>query len=749
MSLFGGDTTTESEHDAQDDDSDFAITPIKRSTTVPNHGYDLRSSTSLANQPSTDDEVTSADDSSSHGSLQDQDQDTSSRARYPGQDQKWLQYTTDERLISKSLDESRNQNLALHLYIAQRLKSRARDATRRDDQGDSTKASASWAPQTSWTAWPLEPDIVPRPRNTHYDGDNLDFLPHAPLQGALEAIVLRQASKQWTFRPSAELNHAKSAHLSSPPVTESTIQRENFHDGTTTDAETDHQSEAMPTDNPSSSRPVFSADDDRSRQIMRPTIKHIISRLDALLTACHQNRAGHYALHHSRDDPASRGSSRSRSRSRSIRRFHAARQVHRARSGSDSDVPRGRKRVRRSPTTSPTAQENTASPDSDTSRTSQTRKNPRKESLFKPRDWSSVLGIAAMTGWDADVIKRTAARCTALFDEQMDFRNMDEAPSLRNVPVGWKRSLAMQEMATSTSDSSLPTAIRSSPSIPPTSVSASRDRSTSLTDRDTSTRRPQSPSTGTTQEFFLCQFCPSKCTRRRDLARHVHSIHGLSTEQAFETVSSQTALLFPSRVRNPRNWKAPDILLCPHPSCHRSSGTKFTMPRRLVDHIRRIHRYDPRKEDVPAALKARDAGDEPGNGSTGNDSIGGKMDGIDRTVEEMAETEAESTGAEMTEADLTEAESTMIEASDRYREFELDDVLAEDDFLVGGVRNDGFLQPIPGKSGKRGRDRIKPGARSSRSRSRAQSQKRNVSQSRSRSRKARTAYDNNETELSA
>lgn len=43
-----------------------------------------------------------------------------------------------------------------------------------------------------------------------------------------------------------------------------------------------------------------------------------------------------------------------------------------------------------------------------------------------PRDWSEVLGIAAMVGWDQDVLDRAARRCAATFGESMTMRIMPE-----------------------------------------------------------------------------------------------------------------------------------------------------------------------------------------------------------------------------------------------------------------------------------------------------------------------------------
>ncbi|KAL8635232.1 MAG: hypothetical protein Q9228_007255, partial [Teloschistes exilis] len=42
------------------------------------------------------------------------------------------------------------------------------------------------------------------------------------------------------------------------------------------------------------------------------------------------------------------------------------------------------------------------------------------------RDWSDVLGVASMCGWDPAVVSRAAARCSDLFAEGMTFRTLLE-----------------------------------------------------------------------------------------------------------------------------------------------------------------------------------------------------------------------------------------------------------------------------------------------------------------------------------
>jgi hypothetical protein len=46
-------------------------------------------------------------------------------------------------------------------------------------------------------------------------------------------------------------------------------------------------------------------------------------------------------------------------------------------------------------------------------------------------DWSEVLGIASLTGWDSQAIARTAQRCATLFGEGMTFRSFDERLAMK------------------------------------------------------------------------------------------------------------------------------------------------------------------------------------------------------------------------------------------------------------------------------------------------------------------------------
>jgi hypothetical protein len=53
-------------------------------------------------------------------------------------------------------------------------------------------------------------------------------------------------------------------------------------------------------------------------------------------------------------------------------------------------------------------------------------KHPSGKNPLYPRDWSEVLGVASLTGWNPAVIDRAAKRCSALFGERTLLRTMPE-----------------------------------------------------------------------------------------------------------------------------------------------------------------------------------------------------------------------------------------------------------------------------------------------------------------------------------
>jgi hypothetical protein len=240
-------------------------------------------------------------------------------------------------------------------------------------------------------------------------------------------------------------------------------------------------------------QPIVSADDERSRTLLRPTIRHTLSRLDDLLVALHNARQTclYYGSertesqtdvetgYESSDDresgrpspsvgpnlplqPSSRkGSGRGRPR-----KVAAASDVAELPSLESADIQksRGRKRMVHIPLEGETQNEMLVriarlqkksipfssaapSPHQSSSPRKASRSNSRKGSRSASRrrgtsvqarekrstrlglrDWSEVLGAAALVGYSPEVIARAAQRCASLFGEGMVMQSLVEGP---------------------------------------------------------------------------------------------------------------------------------------------------------------------------------------------------------------------------------------------------------------------------------------------------------------------------------
>ncbi|RMZ14219.1 hypothetical protein D0862_02086 [Hortaea werneckii] len=321
--------------------------------------------------------------------------------RFEGPAGTWRHYTEQERETAASLDQQRANDLGVHLYNAHALKSRNyspmraaeiqpwKDKShwlRRNEAGE-----LPWHPDRNWTAWPLPANEVPRREEAfgvpieHLldDAETLrkdeSWVPSADLRDEIEALMLRKAKARFRSRHWAV--HEEPHVPPNPPETTSGV------DGGDDEAGSDSHSEegeaGVPTFKAETTRlpqyqqqhhysPAFLADDDQSGALLRPTPRPRLSE-----------KRGNV-------DNGSHGQD-----SENDENYEAST------SGDDEaqSVEKGRRR-----------------------RSGQSKKE------LGLRDWSEVLGVAALTGWDQTVIDRTARRCAALFGEKMVMRLMPEMP---------------------------------------------------------------------------------------------------------------------------------------------------------------------------------------------------------------------------------------------------------------------------------------------------------------------------------
>ena len=192
-------------------------------------------------------------------------------------------------------------------------------------------------------------------------------------------------------------------------------------------------------------KPVLMADDERAREILQPTIHHILAKLDHLLMGLHQARQAYLpgaydSASETQTDadelPEAESGKRSISGRSKSRSRVSKNELSRDASMRSTRRSRGRSKSVASPNSDFQDAQNVSSPSRSPSRKPRRRRSRSPESRARLlrksqarlglRDWSDVLGIASMKGWDSTVVARAAGRCAALFGEGMTFRTLEE-----------------------------------------------------------------------------------------------------------------------------------------------------------------------------------------------------------------------------------------------------------------------------------------------------------------------------------
>lgn len=233
--------------------------------------------------------------------------------------------------------------------------------------------------------------------------------------------------------------------------------------------------------------PVVSADDELSASLLKPSVRHILAQLDKTLTILHNTRvAGLSYLSDSsetetEDESDNNTPSRKRGRGRprlppqpaaspgasTSRRgrpklvhlpetgetkeqmaLRLARRYHRRLPATEQDreaafeewLRQGDERVSREQrmmSSRPASEEaesqngddrdHLGADDDEEGRTNVERKIRR----WGLRDWSDIVGAAALAGFPPDVIQRTTQRCANLFGQGMTLSRLDEVPAAR------------------------------------------------------------------------------------------------------------------------------------------------------------------------------------------------------------------------------------------------------------------------------------------------------------------------------
>ncbi|KIX00435.1 uncharacterized protein Z518_10574 [Rhinocladiella mackenziei CBS 650.93] len=568
--------------------------------------------------------------------------------RYFGPASTWRSWTERERTAALSIDRLRSQDLSLHLFNAVGLKRKAQESSdgRKLKQSKKAKGRASSVLSTatgddeergsrgrpttstlpkSWTAWPMPPDQVPREELLPRIGESgefrtmVDTRPSSNLEECLVATATRLARERWDARPwedpGSEMG-MRSGTKTDPEEIDGASQTPESADESQEEEEvasmsgdddlpmfssqtfsTSDEADDQPateveeeSDNESSEvdrRPVPLADEENARQYLIPSARHILTKLDDLLLGLHKARHAYAAKppgkqrgRYFQTAQGSEGEARSRSQSRA------------------------RKRKRSSSTNS------VASSASATSTTS--GKRSRRVGKLGLRDWSDVMGMASLTGWNPAVVERASERCARLFGENMLFRTFHPGDAKEGKASYFTEHLALEsEGSVEPDDGDQEGDVRALRTSVPCENCRGRRMNCQPADMHGGNFRPckncldmEIACSGISVKVCTAhgRFCPHQsCPRhmfpfrkQHHLQRHLANVHRSASE---DTKFRGRRRSMPSSARAsvdvsdvdvwPGAGSAP-VITCPVRTCPRGKQP-FAAGKYLYDHVRRMH----------------------------------------------------------------------------------------------------------------------------------------------------------------
>ena len=340
-----------------------------------------------------------------------EDEDYERPNRFRGKPSTYRSWIADEREMYDSM---------IHIWIDEKFSSelvRQRRETAIDMIGDE---SFSWRSTKRWhdqkhdtimptkhlsTLWPLKPSRVPaldedwdKPKNLNREkvlraGNILES--SKALEELLIAHGLRTARQRWESR-------ASNSSECPTQTAGSGIHNQNddelpwdLLDRSDSEPESASQHALKETKQRVEEQdfPVFSADDDLSARLLQKSVRAILPKLDKLLLALHSSRQGQ----------------------------QEARITGKRKRSSETLSSSDESTINEDEHVSPSL--------SDVSSTEEQESKKKRRNYVRklePRDWSEVLGTAALVGWDTASLKAAAQHCSSTFREDMAFTTLRE-----------------------------------------------------------------------------------------------------------------------------------------------------------------------------------------------------------------------------------------------------------------------------------------------------------------------------------
>lgn len=349
--------------------------------------------------------------------------------RFRGPPSTWRNWTAPERDLAASLDQLQAKDLSVHLYNSFQLRHRnhTQDSSQRAQSSKNPSEAgkvSQWIPPKVWTAWPLPPGIVPREHDERlWEEDAVPSelypvksnRPGQHLQELLFAQVLRKAKDRFRDRTWGDAQQAAHPAIRSPRQSQGQQRRSNERSRTKED------NEAL------AKKPVFMADDQRASEILQPTVRHMLTRLDDLLMGLHHGRNAYVSAEDSGSESQSQTSQRSASRGRrQKRKSEASNPDVDAQASKDAPNDTGSDSDKHRLTRKKSGSKGKTQHAGSASHRSRSKNFRDRKGRLGLRGWSDVLGIASMTGWHQPVVASAASRCANIFGEGIKFRTLEE-----------------------------------------------------------------------------------------------------------------------------------------------------------------------------------------------------------------------------------------------------------------------------------------------------------------------------------
>lgn len=190
---------------------------------------------------------------------------------------------------------------------------------------------------------------------------------------------------------------------------------------------------------------VPALDDDLSEHVLRPVVRNVIAKLDALLIGLHHERG--YAKTLAMEDGGEEEGKPTKRKPSQYKQTKARRQA-KAAARKRGVTPMTDSEDEDSVEELDSGEDEGEGPSKKSKETTHhRRRRPAPPKLAKKyatkrkwrlrlRDWSQVLGIASLTGWDGGALQRTVRRCEGQFDQTMTWRRLKESDYIREAKTG-------------------------------------------------------------------------------------------------------------------------------------------------------------------------------------------------------------------------------------------------------------------------------------------------------------------------